>query len=459
MTRRRTPRTRRAREAERRRAAGGYAGVGGRCRWTSRSCTASPSRELLAEWAVIEIDADEIIYSTRPGGAPITFFKRLLARLLRQYFVELEARQTRFNIALLERLDELEERGRRVTAVHQVLSSAGPYDAVSVQARLWRELLTERGPRRRRPRRVGGPPRPRRLPAAGAAAGRRRGDLLVIRYSAYSPGLLRAARAPRAQAGRLPQRHAPGLLLEPPRGGGAGLRGRPRAAAAVRPRGHVWRRPTRSSTPRELRAAGAGTRACCRSCSTRAGWRSAGRAPRGDGPLVLVVSRLAPNKRHDLAIAAFAAWRAEHGGPRGCCAWASRSRRPTASGSAALAGDRRRAGGRAVPAGPERRVRGRGRGAVDVRARGLLGAAAGGVPLRRAGGGAAGGRDARGGRRRRAVGPRRRPGGDRRAVAARDVRRARCARCWPSGGGRGWPSTSTRAPRSGSLGAIEEAIA
>ena len=32
-----------------------------------------------------------------------------------------------------------------MTAVHQVLSSAGPYDAVSVQARLWRELLTERG--------------------------------------------------------------------------------------------------------------------------------------------------------------------------------------------------------------------------------------------------------------------------------------------------------------------------
>ena len=79
------------------------------------------------------------------GGAPITFFKRILARLLRQYFMELEARQTRFNIALLERLDALEERDRAVTAVHQVLSSAGPYDAVSVQARLWRELLTGAG--------------------------------------------------------------------------------------------------------------------------------------------------------------------------------------------------------------------------------------------------------------------------------------------------------------------------
>ena len=74
------------------------------------------SRELLAEWAVIEIDRDEVIYSTRRGGAPITFFKRLLARLLRQYFIELEARQTRFNIALLERLDRSSARGGRSAA-------------------------------------------------------------------------------------------------------------------------------------------------------------------------------------------------------------------------------------------------------------------------------------------------------------------------------------------------------
>ncbi|MGH3995800.1 MAG: glycosyltransferase, partial [Pseudonocardiaceae bacterium] len=37
-----------------------------------------------------------------------------------------------------------------------------------------------------------------------------------------------------------------------------------------------------------------------------------GSPPAGDGPLVLVVSRLAPNKRHDLAIGAFAAWQREH---------------------------------------------------------------------------------------------------------------------------------------------------
>ena len=98
-----------AEEAERRRAAGGYEGVGAAGPLDESIVHGPPSRELLAQWAVIEIDADEILYSTRRGGAPITFFKRILVRLLRQYFVELEARQSRFNIALLERLDALEK--------------------------------------------------------------------------------------------------------------------------------------------------------------------------------------------------------------------------------------------------------------------------------------------------------------------------------------------------------------
>ena len=102
-----------AAEAARRRAGGGYAGVGRSGALDESIVHGAPSRELLAEWAVIEIDRDEVIYSTRRAGAPITFFKRLLARLLRQYFIELEARQTRFNIALLERLDQLEQRAAR----------------------------------------------------------------------------------------------------------------------------------------------------------------------------------------------------------------------------------------------------------------------------------------------------------------------------------------------------------
>ena len=94
-------------EVARRRSAGGYAGAPGGA-LDSSLAAGEPSREQLAEWAVIEIDADEVLYSSR-AGAPLTFFKRLLARLLRQYLVELEARQTRFNIALLTRLDRLEE--------------------------------------------------------------------------------------------------------------------------------------------------------------------------------------------------------------------------------------------------------------------------------------------------------------------------------------------------------------
>lgn len=56
---------------------------------------------------MIEVDPREV-YSTRRLGAPITLFKRVLLRLLRQYTMELEARQTRFNLALLARLRELE---------------------------------------------------------------------------------------------------------------------------------------------------------------------------------------------------------------------------------------------------------------------------------------------------------------------------------------------------------------
>ncbi len=64
----------------------------------------------LERWAAIEVDP-EAIYSTRRAGAPITAVKRLLLRLLRQYHVELEAKQTRFNVAVVERLRELERRG------------------------------------------------------------------------------------------------------------------------------------------------------------------------------------------------------------------------------------------------------------------------------------------------------------------------------------------------------------
>jgi hypothetical protein len=68
-----------------------------------------PAPERVREWALIEVDPSTL-YSTRRLGAPITLLKRGLLRLLRQYTTELEARQTRFNLAVLGRLRELEER-------------------------------------------------------------------------------------------------------------------------------------------------------------------------------------------------------------------------------------------------------------------------------------------------------------------------------------------------------------
>jgi hypothetical protein len=74
----------------------------------------------LLEWALIEPDPANV-YSTRRLGAPITWVKRLLLRLLHQYFTELAAQQTRFNIQmtvyageLTERVEGLEERLARL---------------------------------------------------------------------------------------------------------------------------------------------------------------------------------------------------------------------------------------------------------------------------------------------------------------------------------------------------------
>lgn len=68
-----------------------------------------PTPEQLREWALIEVDTD-LVYSTRRFGGPITLAKRLLLRLLRQYTTELEAQQTRFNVAVLAYLRDLERR-------------------------------------------------------------------------------------------------------------------------------------------------------------------------------------------------------------------------------------------------------------------------------------------------------------------------------------------------------------
>lgn len=65
--------------------------------------------ELLREWAVIAVEPGAL-YSSRRLGAPVTLLKRLLVRLLGQYLAQLEARQTRFNVALLARIEGFEAR-------------------------------------------------------------------------------------------------------------------------------------------------------------------------------------------------------------------------------------------------------------------------------------------------------------------------------------------------------------
>ena len=67
------------------------------------------STEQLLEWAVIEPDID-LVRSTRRWGGPITWAKRALIHVLRQYLGQIVAEQTRFNLHAALRLAELERR-------------------------------------------------------------------------------------------------------------------------------------------------------------------------------------------------------------------------------------------------------------------------------------------------------------------------------------------------------------
>lgn len=68
-----------------------------------------PDTAKLLEWALLDPDLEDV-RSTRRFGAPITAVKRLMLRLLYQYHAELIAQQTRFNVHLVRRLEQLEER-------------------------------------------------------------------------------------------------------------------------------------------------------------------------------------------------------------------------------------------------------------------------------------------------------------------------------------------------------------
>jgi hypothetical protein len=96
-------------EAERKRAAGGYREDSAVVGDLEDAITGPVSPKQLREWALIDVDTS-LLRSTRRAGAPVTFLKRMLLRSLRQYTNELEAQQTRFNVGVLARLEELEAR-------------------------------------------------------------------------------------------------------------------------------------------------------------------------------------------------------------------------------------------------------------------------------------------------------------------------------------------------------------
>jgi len=65
--------------------------------------------EKLMDWAVIETDP-ELVRSTRRFGGPITWYKRFLRRMLSQELGQAYAQQSRFNLMVVTRLQELEDR-------------------------------------------------------------------------------------------------------------------------------------------------------------------------------------------------------------------------------------------------------------------------------------------------------------------------------------------------------------
>ena len=69
--------------------------------------TSEVTIERLMEWAVIETDP-ALVRSTRRLGGPITWFKRFLRRMMRQELGQAYAQQSRFNLMVVTRLQQLE---------------------------------------------------------------------------------------------------------------------------------------------------------------------------------------------------------------------------------------------------------------------------------------------------------------------------------------------------------------
>jgi glycosyltransferase involved in cell wall biosynthesis len=197
-----------------------------------------------------------------------------------------------------------------VTRFHQVLSGAGPYDAVTAQAFAWRDLLAGRDlaggvyadaldPR------VRGVEDLERLRPADE-------DVLVVHYSAYAPRVRRLLELPQRKLlvyhnvtpPRYLWRHHPRVAVLCSLGRGqlpAYAHGADVAVAVS------------AFNAAELERAGAREVRVVPILLDPARLDSRGMPPPGTGPLVLCVGRLVPNKRHDLVLQAFAAWQRVHG--------------------------------------------------------------------------------------------------------------------------------------------------
>ncbi len=196
-----------------------------------------------------------------------------------------------------------------MTAVHQVLAGVGPYDAVSEQARVWRRLLREAG--------YGGgdhaaqiDPRARAAFSPLASLAPAVSDLLVIRYSAWSPPLTPLLELPQRKLlvyhnitpAEYLWNHSPGLAVQCAVG---------RIQLPAFARAAQLAVADSDFNAAELRQAGAEDTRVVPILVDEARYAPRGPAPQGTGPLVLSVGRLVPNKRHDLVIAAFAAYQRE----------------------------------------------------------------------------------------------------------------------------------------------------
>ena len=265
-----------------------------------------------------------VLRSTRAHGAPITAAKRLLRRALGQYHGELIANQTRFNLTLLAHLERIEARMEALEAprpgdetprsviVHQLLSGAGPRDAITAEAPAFRARFDRLGLGRRRPSPPGSPRAwtPRFRPA-GRAARRRHDVVLDPPFRRRCPSLAELLACP---GRRLLLHHnvTPARWLWDVLAGGrcalrAGREQLPALVAALPSRrGRLGLQRGRAGGARAPRAP-----RCCRCSSISPRWGAPGRrgARRRGAPHVLFVGRLSPHKRQDRVIEAFALYR------------------------------------------------------------------------------------------------------------------------------------------------------